>query len=219
MATPGELVQTMADVLGVPRPTVFQYDRSLAENGLRSKKGRGRSAATVTARDAANLLIAAVATPVSGFSIKDAARACESYASLPRRTRDARRRELSKTEWPTLPNLPYRHSFGDALSALIESWGRGGGFKASEPRAERIRLKVLLEGPRHGAEIVAFGAHGDASSENVTDTKRLVYGGRSKVDRDPGTRDEAFGDLTLRGSITLVTIQTLGSLLKEGRHA
>jgi len=219
MATPGELVQTMAEVLGVPQPTVFQYDRSLAEHGLRSKKGRGRSAATVTARDAANLLIAAMATPVSGFPVKDAARVCETYALLPSRTRYPRGRELSKTGWPTLPNLPYRHSFGDALSALIEFSGCGDVFKRPERRTEHIRFRVSLEGPRHRAEIVAFAAHGNGLSENITDTKRLVYRGSAKVDRDPVTRDEAFGDLTLRGSVTFVAIQALGSLLREGPHA
>ena len=58
MATPGQLVQVMADILGIPKATVTQYDRVLAEKGLRSKGGRGTSAARVTSRDAANLLIA-----------------------------------------------------------------------------------------------------------------------------------------------------------------
>jgi hypothetical protein len=217
MATPGELVQTMADVLGVPRPTVFQYDRSLAENGLRSKKGRGRSAATVTARDAANLLIAAVATPVSGWSMKEAARACKSYASLPSRTGAAGERELSQTSWPALLNLPRRHSFGDALAALIETAGRYDGFNPTKP-AEHFRLRVSLEGPRRRAEIVPFVARGDLSSDQPLNTRRLVYRNSTRGDQDTGRRDRTSGDLTLRGSITLVTIQTLGSLLKEGRH-
>ena len=61
MATPGQLVQAMATALGISVATVTQYDRQLAENGLRSKGGRGVSAAAVTARDAANLLIAIAA--------------------------------------------------------------------------------------------------------------------------------------------------------------
>ena len=58
MATPGQMVQTMADVLGIPAATVSQYDRQLAEAGLRTTGGRGPSAAKVGATDAANLLIA-----------------------------------------------------------------------------------------------------------------------------------------------------------------
>ena len=83
MATPGQLVQAMADVLGISRATVTVYDRALAENGLRSKSGRGMSAARVTSLDAANLLIALAASPVFGFSAKDAVWNCQTYASLP----------------------------------------------------------------------------------------------------------------------------------------
>ena len=65
MATPGQLVKAMAATLGLSEATVGQYDRVLAENGLRSKGGRGLSAARVTAADAANLLIAIMASPIS----------------------------------------------------------------------------------------------------------------------------------------------------------
>ena len=58
MATPGQLVRTMASVLGIPEPTITQYDRNLAEAGLRQIRGRGTSAAEVSAEDAANLLVA-----------------------------------------------------------------------------------------------------------------------------------------------------------------
>src|SRR5439155_17694246 len=68
MATPGQLVKCIAEALGIPEPTVVQYDRLLAENGLRSKGGRGTSAAKVTAVDAANLLIAIMGSPVAGAS-------------------------------------------------------------------------------------------------------------------------------------------------------
>src|SRR5258705_11448956 len=66
MATPGQLVKCIAEALGIPEPTVVQYDRLLSENGMRSKGGRGTSAAKVTAVDAANLLIAIMESPVAG---------------------------------------------------------------------------------------------------------------------------------------------------------
>ena len=44
MATPGQLVECVATALDVPQATVVLYDRVLAENGLRSKGGRGKSA-------------------------------------------------------------------------------------------------------------------------------------------------------------------------------
>jgi hypothetical protein len=76
MATPGQMVQTLAEATGVPRATVAQFDRVLAENGLRSSGGRATSAARVTPRDVANLLLAIMGSPMSGAAIKEAARTC-----------------------------------------------------------------------------------------------------------------------------------------------
>src|SRR5258705_2750991 len=83
MATPGQLVKCIAEALSIPEPSVVQYDRLLAENGLRSKGGRGTSAAKVTAGDAANLLIAIMGSPVIGASIKPAIEGCKIYGCLP----------------------------------------------------------------------------------------------------------------------------------------
>jgi|SRR3954451_11800042 hypothetical protein len=83
MATPGELVKCVAEALGIPEPTVVLYDRVLAENGLRSKGGRGTSAARVTSGDAANLLIAILASPASGSSIKSATEVSQNIWAAP----------------------------------------------------------------------------------------------------------------------------------------
>lgn len=61
MATPGFLVSLMAAATGIPVQTVRDTDRKLSEAGLRKKGGRGRSAATMGARDAAVLLLALLA--------------------------------------------------------------------------------------------------------------------------------------------------------------
>ena len=82
MATPGQLVQTVADMLGVPAETVTNYDR-VFQSGMRSKSGRGRGAAKVTAQDAAYLLIAILGSPIAGASVKEAANTCRRYGSLP----------------------------------------------------------------------------------------------------------------------------------------
>ena len=82
MATPGQLVQVMADVLGIARATVFQYDRVLSEHGLRTKRGRGTSAAKVTSHDVANLLTAIGASSPLGLSAKNAVEICKKYSAL-----------------------------------------------------------------------------------------------------------------------------------------
>lgn len=73
MTTPGQLVQGMATALGLPKETVTVFDRHLSEAGFRTKGGRGRSAARVTARDAANLLVAILMS----FEIADAPKMIE----------------------------------------------------------------------------------------------------------------------------------------------
>src|SRR4051812_9187559 len=79
MASPGDLVRCVATSLGVPEASVVQHDRSLLIAGQRTKGGRGRSAAKVTAADAAKLLIS-----VAGSSyVKDPLPALNGYAQLP----------------------------------------------------------------------------------------------------------------------------------------
>jgi hypothetical protein len=46
--TPGTFVETLSEVLGLPRKSVAVIDRVLAKAGLRSLGGRGPSAAQVT---------------------------------------------------------------------------------------------------------------------------------------------------------------------------
>src|ERR1700730_6814059 len=64
VASPGELVRKVSELLGLAEPTIVLHDRNLVVAGLRSKSGRGTSAARMTARDAAHLLVAVLASPV-----------------------------------------------------------------------------------------------------------------------------------------------------------
>jgi hypothetical protein len=127
MATPGELVHTIAQALGIPATTVVQHDRNLAAFGLRTKAGRGRSAARVTSVDAANLLIAIGGAPISGASVKESSRTCERYRGL--RSYGVLQKtgtflRLTK-QLPTLGKLPDKHAFGDAIATLIDAVAAG----------------------------------------------------------------------------------------------
>ena len=165
MATPGVLVKTMAEVLGISVATVTQYDRQLAEAGLRSKGGRGTSAAKVTSEDAANLLTAVVAAPVTGSAIKEAARTCEAYASLPALPQVARIENFRKFGLPRLAGLPAKHSLQRALSTLIAAAGEGEVFQIPDGRRPPLTFDAMFaitfEGPRPWAEIVADGSMGE----------------------------------------------------------
>ena len=163
MATPGQLVECMAAALNVPRPTVLLYDRILAENGLRSKGGRGRSAAKVTVEDAANLLIAIAGTPTSG--IGSAAATVKQFASL--KYKDSKEsfdlksislaygatheqlEELNRPEFREIPGmegLRPDHSFRDGLIAFIEAV-RQGKLTFKGQTIERNYASVELVGP------------------------------------------------------------------------
>jgi hypothetical protein len=122
MASPGELVQAVAEVLGVPEPTVIQHDRILAAAGLRTKGGRGLSAAHVTSDDAANLLISICGAPLFGASVAEAAATCKRYGFL-KAYRSGKLANFStvKEQFPTLGKLPSGHMFREAISALIDS--------------------------------------------------------------------------------------------------
>jgi hypothetical protein len=106
MAMPGELIKLMGAVTEVPEATVTQHDRTLFLAGLRTRGGRGTSAAKVTARDAANLLTAVLASE----QVKDSAETVLRYAAA---------LEQHKFKLPILDTLPEEHSFIDALEALI----------------------------------------------------------------------------------------------------
>jgi len=135
MATPAQLVECVATVLKVPHPTVVLYDRMLSENGLRSKGGRGLNVARVTAKDAANLLIAIGGTPPTSAPVSAAVSAVEQYAGLrydPDREYDPDimskfdREELADApvdlkDMPGLGALCTNHTFRDGLVALIEA--------------------------------------------------------------------------------------------------
>ena len=136
MATPGQLVEALGEVLGISPASVTQYDRVLADNGLRSKGGRGTSAAKVTAVDAANLLLAVVASPLSGAPVREAARTCKTYGSLIELESASWRENFPRFGLQSMAALPPRHSLRDALAALIEGASRREFFKNSGPRGE-----------------------------------------------------------------------------------
>jgi hypothetical protein len=127
VATPGKLVRAVANMLGAPEAIVIQHDRNLVAAGLRSKGGRGLSAAQVTSRDAANLLIAICGSSPFGASVKETVTTYRRYEPLRAFSRSNKPGNFSrvKSQFPTLGLLPDGHSFRDALAALIDSIAAG----------------------------------------------------------------------------------------------
>ncbi len=122
MATPGQLVRTMSEVLGISTGTVGQYDRQLAEAGLRSVSGRGSGAAKVAPADAANLLIAILG---GGSSIREASWTCKRYGALEFDSEVSTPDGFELIGLVSLAKMPQQHTFREAITALIDGVGKG----------------------------------------------------------------------------------------------
>ncbi len=216
MATPGQLVEAMAVSLGIPVATVIQYDRQLAESGLRTKGGRGPSAAAVTPRDAANLLIAIAASPLAGPTVKEAVRTCEAYGSLKALERASWTERFPKFGLPTLASLPAGHSLQEALSALIDGVGKGETFLIPDPEGPLtadFSFRVQFDGPQPWADILADGSIGGGKISRMA---RLVYTSRKAAKGPRKQRAAQRADLHQTRSISFATIRVLGSLIARG---
>jgi hypothetical protein len=139
MATPRQLVEATAEILGVSEATVIVHDRNLASAAvpLRTVAGRGRAAAKVIAVDAANLLIAVVASE----SVKDSVKTVHAY-------RDLRGASAVASGVTRYDQLPEGHTFGDALAALVDA----AATKEIKPD-RKFNLKIEFYGPRPKAKI------------------------------------------------------------------
>lgn len=195
MATPGQLVQAMAVVLGIPSVTVSQYDRQLAEAGLRTKGGRGNSAAKITTLDAANLLITILGSPVSGASISAASIICKEVGSISIIEKYSKLDEFSAFGLRMLTSLPAKHTLCEAFAALFEDAMEVG------PDGDPI-LNVTVRRPNPAATINCLG----------------IVAGRKKraallYNIDGEYSETKRGDLLQQRSVSGVTFERIGKLI------
>lgn len=230
MATPGQMVKKVSETLGVPEATVTVYDRALAEAGYRSKGGRGRSAAKMTAVDVANLLIAVAGTSVA----KDAVQAVAEYSCLPSRDAEVNARidnqsyqsngnapsywNLKAFPITSLQCLPPNHSFRDALVALILSAADGSlektihSLNSSEDNIygfpENWQIHVVIRGIHAQATIAIFckdAIEKHHYSNIPTDINQIIEWSHKNKSKS--------GDLKQYCEFTSATIMSMGKLL------
>ena len=120
MLTPAGLVDALGILTGVARATVVDIDRKLVAAGLRTKGGRGLSAPRMTALDSAHLMTALLAVRQANQSAAAVQRYRATEADANRSTEGF----YTATGLGDLA-LPDRHSFVDALAALVHSAARG----------------------------------------------------------------------------------------------
>ncbi|WP_441252473.1 hypothetical protein AB8A28_16785 [Tardiphaga sp. 71_E8_N1_1] len=118
---PASVIDMVSRHLGIPRATVAMQDRLLVKDGYRQLSGRGR-AASVSCNDAAAVLLAVAATPISGPAIAETVIHYRRYADL--QATD----QIYPVSYPglwDLDQLAEGHSLQDATTALIDKIARG----------------------------------------------------------------------------------------------
>jgi hypothetical protein len=230
MTTPGQLCSQTAQLLGLERNTTATAWRLLRENSKVTTGGRGRSASHCVAADAANLLIAVIGK----LPLKSIFSSWERYSALPVRTSEVSapasfrqpRDPLGKLwqlDIPEFRELKVKHSFSEALSALIASVTSGSlysviaNWDGDISRFSQPHIQVRFFGPLPQAEI----AIGKTGTDPDVFTQRIIY---SDIPEDfPelfGWADNArpldeTGDLNQIMSISGRTIFGLGELLRQ----
>lgn len=211
MATSGELIDATSRVLGIPRATVETYYRSLREAGLVTKGGRGPSAAKMTPRDAAHLLVACGG---ARFEREAAASVVQDYLRL-QSSHAARRlhEEEYYTEldggWWTLPEDPVpqlislgkNHNFADAITALMDAV-----ILRELPFTNSYMIEIRFHGPVPAGSISL-----DFTDENYRRNSEEVAYHLPEGSRE---YDEA-GDLKIERAITWKTIVAISDLLRR----
>lgn len=163
MATPGELVRVLAAALGVPEATLAQHDRNLRGAGLRSTRGRGWAAPSVTPRDLAHLITAILGSA----QVKDSVASVERYSD----TRpDASRSSLAlfhRVGIEELAALPERHSFVDALEALLVAASVGSLARNLAGKARKLGPHAAPAAPVIEVAALTPGTSGDIRISGV----------------------------------------------------
>lgn len=161
VASPGELVWKVSELLGIPEPTIVQHDRNLVVAGLRSKSGRGTSAARMTPCDAARLLVAVLGSD----QVKNSAQTVGRYSET--RIHKPTSEGYQHSAVAGLIRLAPDHSFVDALESLIAAAQDGSLQHAmhhdiEEFRGEKIGfppiIEVTVQTPQQIADLSIRGA-------------------------------------------------------------
>jgi hypothetical protein len=220
MATPAQLVHAVSDATGVPLSTIVDIDRKLVKGKLRTKGGRGFSAAQMTPLDAARLLTAVLGSPQANASVE----AVERYANT--RVDKARSSEklFGAVELDDLAALPARHSFVDALAGLIKSASSGSlaklMYKSSVRWAPHIEVFAFTLATRGRIRISGLPQGRTASLEYIPapmepKPARIKKIGRNRI----ALVDESGGDLEQSRRVTERTILLVAELLaQESQH-
>lgn len=210
MAKPGELAELIARLFRLEEATVRQQARELRDHGLMSKEKAGRGAGSMTARDAAHLLVAAAVTT----SVKKSVECVHQYQSC--RVTDWRghrkRWALGFLPCIELNILPDDHSIIDVIEAALVSFSKGDWADEHNPftivRADlgKPEMRFYLSGPVVSASSNVMIIDDETQINGLTkhDAEAHYYG-------DPTAKRI---DYTFQAVFTHVTLIEMANLLR-----
>lgn len=212
MAKPGELAELIARLFKLEEATVRQQARELRDHGLMSKEKGGRGAGSMTALDAAHLLVAAAATT----SVKKSAAVVHDYRSCV--VRESGRENKRRWNPDFLPDdsiatLSELHSIVDFLEAVIYSFafgylsGRRSDFQKSFI-AGKTMLSVGLSAPH-------IRAHAGFLRASKTETVRGMPKTEASDSLQYGQDPETEIDYHINFSFGHETIISIADLLAD----
>lgn len=217
MASPAQLMEAVSGTTGLPLPTIVDIDRRLVKGQLRTKGGRGFNAAKMTPLDAARLLTAVLATSQANRSVDAVTRYAQTSVDRARSSDEL----FGATRLEDLGSLPARHSFIDALAALITSATTGSLAMliagSDDGWAPRIEVFAFTQATRGRIRISGLPNGVTASVEYVAASVETKHRPTKKSGRDRVAIDgESIGDLEQSRRITERTILPVAKLLAQG---
>ncbi len=216
MATPAQLVSAISLATGVPLATMVDIDRKLVKGNLRTKGGRGFNAARMTPLDAARLLTAVLASPQANASVEAVQRYTETRMDNKYRSSA---KAFGAANLDDLAALPGRHSFVDALAAVIASVATGSLAKkiaaAGDGAIPSIEVFAFTRATRGRIRI---GGLPNGQTANVEYAAIPVTAKSTRPDkgRRGHVADDASGDLEQSRRVTERTILSIARILAEG---
>jgi hypothetical protein len=214
MASPAQLMRTVSCATAVPLATVVDLDRRLVKGKLRTKGGRGFNAAQMTPLDAARLLTAVLASRQANAAVD----AVERYMQTRVDTARSSDKLFATANLDELAALPARHSFVDALTALIASASTGALAKlitsSKDGWVPQIEIFAFTRATRGRIRIAGLPNGLTASVEYVPASAGIKPARAKKVGRGRiAVLDDGAGDLEQSRRVTERTILPIASLL------
>jgi|SRR5215813_10632590 len=208
MATPGKFVTVVAEATGLPHSTVVFHDRYLVAAGLRTKGARGINAPNVTACDGAHLLTAILASA----EVRDSVQSVKRYEKTrPNRTSSGTD-GFKRCGIKELAQLPPRHSFLDALEALLMAAASG-----TMPKSAVVEVAALTPGTIGDIRLAGLGnkstVHVRYAEPSPWDSKKEPSAREVAAWEAKMKKHQAATDLEQYRRVSARTIFTLGESL------